>query len=129
MIIEPLVIARGAALALLLAVPAALANVMIAAQDDPSGPLLNLTLLVMLAGFIAGGFGAGHEATREAARHGALAGVTAFVLVQVIGILGRLDRGDDIALGSIIFLGLLAASAGTLGALVGARQKAGRARS
>ena len=126
MIIEPLVIARGAALALLLAVPAALANVVLAAQDAPSGPLLNLTLLIMLAGFIAGGFGAGYEATNEAARHGALAAVAAFVLVQVIGILGRLDRGDDISLGSIIFLGLLAAVAGTLGALAGARPKAGR---
>ena len=127
MIIEPLVIARGAALALLLAVPAALANVMLGADAEPSGPLLNLTLLIMLVGFVAGGFGAGYEATQEAARHGALAALAAVVLVQIIGTLGRLDRGDEISLGSIFFLGFLAACAGTLGALGGARRKAGRA--
>lgn len=127
MIIEPVVVARGAALALLLAAPAALANVTLAAQDPQPGPLLNLTLLIMLAGFIAGGFGAGYEATHEAARHGALAAVAAFVLVQAIGILGRLDREADISVGSIVFLGLLSAVAGTLGALGGARMKAGRA--
>lgn len=127
MSIEPLVVARGAALALLLAVPAALANVMLAAQDPQPGWALNLTLLIMLVGFVGGGFGAGYESRSEAARHGALAALVAFVLVQVIGSLGRLDRGEPIAVGSIIFLGLLAAVAGTLGGLGASRRKVRRA--
>lgn len=126
MSIEPLVVARGAALALLLAVPAALANVMLAAQDPQPGWALNLTLLIMLIGFVAGGFGAGYEASSDAARHGAFAAVAAFVLVQVIGTLGRLDRGDEISLGSVIFLCLLAACAGTLGGLGASRRKVRR---
>lgn len=127
MTIEPLAVARGAALALLLAVPAALANVMLAAQDPQPGWALNLTLLIMLVGFVGGGFGAGYEASTEAARHGALAALAAFVLVQVIGTLGRLDRGDDVSLGAIIFLGLLAACAGTIGGLGASRRKVRRA--
>lgn len=125
--IEPLVVARGAATALVLAAPAALANVVLANQDPKPEALLNLTLLVLLVGFFFGGALAGREAPSDATRHGALAALLAFVLVQAIGILGRLDRGDSIKVGGIIFLGFLAACVGTLGALVGARRKAGRA--
>ena len=125
--IEPLVVARGAATALVLAAPAALANVVLASQDPKPEALLNLTLLVLLLGFFFGGILAGREARSDAALHGALAAVLAFVLVQTIGVLGRLDRGDSIKVGGIIFLGFLAACVGTLGALFGTRRKAGRA--
>lgn len=127
MTLDPLVVARGAATALVLAAPAALANVMLANQDPKPEGLLNLTLLVMLVGFFSGGVLSGREARADAALHGALAAVLAFVLVQTIGILGRLDRGESIQAGGIIFLGFLAACTGTLGALVGARRTAGRA--
>ncbi len=126
MIIEPLVVARGAATALVLAAPAALANVVLANQDPKPEGLLNLTLLVLLVGFFSGGVLSGREARSSAAQHGALAALGAFVLVQAIGILGRLDRGDSIKVGGIIFLGFLAACVGTMGALIGARRQAGR---
>lgn len=126
MSLAPLVVARGAATALVLAAPAALANVALSAQEPKPAALLNLTLLVLLVGFFSGGALAGREATEDSARHGAAAALVAFVLVQVIGILGRLDRGEGINLGGIIFLGFLAAMAGTIGAMLGARRKAGR---
>lgn len=126
MIIEPLVVARGAATALVLAAPAALANVVLANQDPKPEAMLNLTLLVLLVGFFSGGVLSGREARVNAAQHGAVAALAAFVLVQTIGILGRLDRGDSIKIGGIIFLGFLSACVGTLGALMGARRKPGR---
>ncbi|MCB0971291.1 MAG: hypothetical protein KDA97_07210, partial [Acidimicrobiales bacterium] len=85
---------------------------------------LNLTFLVLLAGFALAGFLAGREAPGQAAKHGALAAAATFALAQVIGILGRLDRGDGLALGQIIIVGLLAACVGTLGAQAGARRRA-----
>jgi putative membrane protein (TIGR04086 family) len=124
--LDQLVVARGAASALVVAAPAALANVLLASQDPKPKGALNLTLLVMLVGFVVGGFVAGLEARRDAARHGAAAGFAAFVLVQVVGVLGRLDRGDPINLAQIVIVGLLAACAGTVGAQLGARRRARR---
>lgn len=126
MTLRRIVVLRGAAAALLPAAPAALANVMLSAQDPKPVGLLNLTLLVMLIGFFLGGLLAGIEADHDAARHGAVAALVAFVIVQLIGLLGRSDRGDPIQLGAIIFLGFLAAMAGTLGALYGVRRNARR---
>lgn len=126
MTLERLVVARGAAAGLLLGAPAALANVVLADQDPKPGALLNLTLLVLLVGFVLAGALAGREATHDAARHGAVAAVFAFVPVQLIGILGRLDRSEAVSAFGILFIGFLAATAGTLGALIGARRQAGR---
>jgi putative membrane protein (TIGR04086 family) len=124
--LDRLVVARGAASALVVAAPAALANVVLAAQDPKPRGALNATLLVILLGFLVGGFVAGAEARREPARHGAAAGALAFVWVQAIGVLGRLDRGEGINLAQIVIIGLLAACAGTAGAQLGARRRARR---
>ena len=124
--LERLTVLRGAAVALVPGSIGALVNVVLAAQDPKPAAWLNLTLLLLVVSFFLGGMLAGREATHDAARHGAAAGVVAFVPLQLIGILGRSDRGEPILLGSIIFLGFLAAVAGTLGALVGARRNAGR---
>lgn len=121
-----LTVLRGAAAAMVPGAIAALANVVLAAQEPKPGLWLNLTLLVLIASFFLGGHLAGREAPHDAARHGAAAGVVAFVPLQLIGVLGRSDRGEPVQLGSMIFLGMLAAVAGTLGALVGSRRRAGR---
>ena len=121
-----LVVARGAATALLFGAPAALANVTLAAQDPKPTGALNLTLVAMLVGFLLGGFLAGLEAGHDAARHGALAATAAFVLIQLIGILGRLDRGEPIRPASIIVFGLLAACVGAAGSQPGARRRANK---
>jgi hypothetical protein len=124
--LAPLVVARGAATALLLAVPASLANVVLSAQDERSSGALALTFLVLMAGFFSGGWLAGSEAPADGARHGAVAAVVAYVPVQVIAVLGRLDRDAGIAVGSIIVYGLLAAIFGTVGGRVGTAQRTRR---
>lgn len=121
-----MVVVRGAAAGALLAVTAALANVVLADQVPKPRALLNLTLLFLLLGFIVSGISAGLEATHQATRHGAAAALSVFVPVEIIGVLGRLDRGEGVSLFAMLFIGLLASSAGTLGALLGARRKARR---
>ena len=54
--------------------------------------------------------------------HGTAAALIVFVLVQVIAVLGRLDRGDGISIVSIVFTGFLAAAAGAGGGTLGARR-------
>lgn len=121
-ILERLPVLRGGAVALLPGSVAAVANVVLAAQEPKPAALLNVTFAVIVAGFVLGGYLAGREATHDSARHGAAAGLTAFVPIEAIGLLGRADRGDPIQAGSIVFLGLLAAVSGTLGGLFGARR-------
>ncbi|QXC62341.1 TIGR04086 family membrane protein [Aquihabitans sp. G128] len=122
--VDLLTAARGAAAGTFLAVPAALANVVLSAQDadDRSAVLSIVTLLVLLLGFVLAGFAAGRLATFERARHGTAAALIVFVLIEVIAVLGRLDRGDGVSLGSILFTGLLAAAAGAAGGTLGARR-------
>ena len=119
-----LVIARGAAAGLLVATPAALANVVLADQDPKPKGALNATFLVLLVGFAVAGALAGREASSQPAKHGAAAAAATFAVVQVIGISGRLDRGEGISLNQIIIVGLLAACVGTLGSRLGARRRA-----
>ena len=121
--ISGLVVARGAATALLLAMPAAFASVVLSDQTPKPRGAINLAFLVLLVGFAVGGWLAGREAPGLTAKHGALAGFAAFVPVEVIAILGRLDRGAPVSLPQIIVLGLLAACAGTVGARLGARRR------
>lgn len=117
---------RGAAFALVIATPAALVNTWLSEQDPKPAGLLNLTLLAMIVGFVVGGHVAGGEATHDRARHGALAGLIAFVPVEIIGLLNRIGRGDRVSLGSVLFLAMLAAVAGTIGALIAARRSTPR---
>lgn len=124
--LSPLVVARGAATALLLAVPATLANAVLAAQDERSSALLALTFVVLLAGFFCGGWLAGDEADHDGARHGAAAALAAYVPVQVIAVLGRLDRDAGVAPATIVVYGFLAAIAGTLGARLGTNRRTRR---
>lgn len=119
-----LVVARGAAAGLLLATPAALANVALADQTPKPKGALNATFLVLLVAFALAGWLAGREAPTRAAQHGAAAAAACFAVAQVIGIGGRLDRGEGVALGQIIVVGLLAACVGTLGARLGASRRA-----
>lgn len=120
-----LVIARGAAVGLLLAVPAALANSVLADQTPKPKAALNISTLVVFVGFALAGWLAGREAPGQRAKHGALAALAAFVPVEVIAVLGRLDREAGISVVAIVFVGLLAACLGTMGASVGGRKRKG----
>jgi peptidoglycan/LPS O-acetylase OafA/YrhL len=118
-----LVVARGAATGLLLAMPAAFVNVVLADQTPKPRAGINLSFLVVLIGFMVAGWSAGREAPTEPAKHGALAAAVVFVPVEVVAVLGRLDRGDPVSLGGIIIVGLLAACVGTVGARIGGRKR------
>lgn len=118
-----LVIARGAATGLLIAMPAAFVNVVLADQTPKPRAGINVSFLVVLLGFVLAGWSAGREAPVEPAKHGAIAAAVAFVPIEVIAVLGRLDRGDPISLGGIIIVGLLAACVGTVGGRIGARKR------
>lgn len=126
--ITKLAVARGAAMGLVVAVPAALANVVLAAQDPKPQAAINLSFVVVLLGFLVAGFAAGLEAPERATAHGARAALVAFVPVELVAILGRLDRGDPISPVGIVFVGLLAAGAGWIGARLGGARRARRER-
>lgn len=122
MSIDRLVVGQGAAYGLLLGVPAALVNVVLASQEPEPKGALNGTLLALLVAFAISGYMAGKAAPDATAVHGALAGLVTFALVQVIGVLGRLDRGDGVSIGQIIVLGAVAAAIATGTSGVGARR-------
>ncbi len=124
-----LLLARAAAIGLLIAVPAALANVTLSDQDPKPIGALNLTLLVMAAGFVVAGAVAGMQVASDAAKRGTLAAMVVFALVQAVGLLGRLDRGDPIRPVGIVLFGLFAACLGALGGLWGAGRRARKERS
>ncbi len=117
-------VARAAAIGLLVAMPAALANVALAGQDPKPVGALNLTFLVMAIGFFLAGLVAGSSFATAAAKRGATAALVAFVLVQLVGISGRLDRGDPIRPVGIVIFGLFAACVGAMGGQFGAARRA-----
>lgn len=121
--ISGLVIARAAASTLIIVMPAALANVVLADQTPKPKGALNFTFLVLLVAFFVGGLVAGSEAPEQIPKHGALGAFAAFVPVQLVGILGRLDRGDPVSAFSIVILGLLAACIGTAGAQLSLKRR------
>lgn len=123
MSVDRLVVGQGAAYGLLLGVPAAMANVVLASQDPKPKGALNGTLLALLVAFAVSGYMAGKAAPDTPAAHGALAGLLTFGLVQVIGVLGRLDRGDGVSVGQVVVLGLVAAVVATATAGIGARRR------
>jgi hypothetical protein len=120
------VVIRGAAGGLLIAMSAALANVVLADQHPKPHAALNLTFLGLLLGFALSGFVAGYEATHDIARHGAFAALVAFIPVEVVGILGRLDRSERIAPLGIVIVAFVAAVAGMAGSSFGAAVRARR---
>lgn len=124
--VSGLVVARGAATGLVIAMPAAFANVVLADQTPKPRGAINLSFLVVFVGFGLAGWLAGREAPGQTAKHGALAALAAFVPVEVVALLGRFDRGAAISIFGIVFIGLLAACLGTIGASVGGRTRKGK---
>lgn len=123
--IVPMVIARGAASGLLIAMPAALLNVVLANQTPKPRAGINLSFLAVFVGFGLAGWLAGREAPGSAAKHGALTAIAAFVPVEIVVILGRPDRGAAATAFALVFTGLLAACIGTIGANIGSRKRKG----
>lgn len=115
-------VAVGAASGLIIAMPAALTNVVLVARDPRPVALVNVTLLGLALGFALAGFTAAREVRTDRHRRGVIAALGAFVPVEVVGILARVDRGAGLSVGSILLLLVIALAMGSLGARVGARR-------
>jgi putative membrane protein (TIGR04086 family) len=123
--LDPPTILAGAAAALALVVPTAIAVLIVDRGDDDGSAWTLLALAVFLAGFFLGGAVAARRAPHLPLAHGAIAAATAFLVVQVVGTARRLAAGDDVTWVLIVFNALVAASVGLLGALVAGRRRPG----
>ncbi|MBV6508807.1 MAG: hypothetical protein JJLCMIEE_01873 [Acidimicrobiales bacterium] len=74
-------------------------------------------LLIVLAGAV-GGFVSGRRAPDSPLLHGAVASASAYLLVQGIGVIRRLIAGDPLNWLSYLYLAVLMATCGMLGALL-----------
>ena len=87
-------------------------------SDDGDGDATGIVaafFFVVLAGLAAGGFVAGSRRPEAPLTHGILAAVVAYAVVQGIGLVVNLARGDDVSLVAIVFNAGLAAAMGLLG--------------
>lgn len=119
----------GALWCLALAVPAAVVQGVLA--DDDTGTdqsaWVFVALLAIVVAYLLGGAMAGRRALDAPFVNGAAAAFSAFAVVQVVGIIVRVVRGDGVSPVALVFNALLAASIGTVGAWFGARRGAAAA--
>lgn len=117
------VVFAGAMITLIIAVPAALLSGLL--SNDGGGTdqsnWVYLALLAIIVAYLLGGALAGRAIPTAPFINGAAATLLAFTIVQGIGIILRLSRGDGVNIIALIFNGLLAASFGTVGAWLGLR--------
>lgn len=119
--LDPRAVLFGAVVSLVIAVPPAVLAQIQSDRDALEGSNWVLALFaVVLIAFVAGGYAAAKRTRREPLVNGALAAVAAFVVVQGYGVARRLADGDEIRWFGILFAALLAASCGTVGAIVAA---------
>ncbi|MBI2703701.1 MAG: YrzE family protein [Actinobacteria bacterium] len=104
---------RGAVLA---GVIGATASILGRNLSTDSTSQLALTV-ILLVGLVLGGFAAGREAPRYAFTNGALASFLAFAVVELIGVVSQIARGQAYRLNpfGIVFLGVLSVSCGVVG--------------
>lgn len=96
----------------------------IQATLSPRGVINGLLFGLILFLCAAAGYGAARLAPDRPLPHGAAAGALAYGLVQAIGVVLRLARGEDLAPVAYVYLALLCATCGMLGALLGRRMMA-----
>ena len=122
-------VVQGAAAGVLVVGPlAGLSVLLVDTESDSSGGLGGVFFIAILAGFALVGWLAGRAAPRVPLTHGAVAAVVAFVVVQVTVLLIAFVAGHDSDVNpfALVFGALMAASAGTLGALISTRRRRGR---
>ena len=119
---------QGILTALVLALPAALLNVLVVDQEGRSSPWKFALWFVILFGAAAGGFAVLRLSRTATLVHAASAGFWTYVLVQGIGVVRRLFAGQPISWLAFPFLALLMATCGMLGgALVRRWEQTGHA--
>lgn len=118
-LVDPPAVAVGALVTLAVAVPAALLAQTLDATgrvDDDSAWLLVL-FLVIVGAMVAGGYAAAIRRPDAPLTNGALAALTAYALVQTIGIIRLLAAGDPVTWAALPVFALLAAASGMTGGL------------
>lgn len=109
----------GALVTLVMAVPPAVIAQVQSDRDALEGSNWVLLLFALvLVGFMIGGGVAARRDPGNPLVNGAAAALVAFAVVQGFGIVRRLADGDDIRWLGIAFAALLAASCGTVGAIL-----------
>ena len=112
-------ILRGAGYALSWVVPVGIVNQVAHAHD--AGGIVFVSFLLIIVSFAFGGYATARELDDQPLQHAAVAAIVAFAVVQLVGIVIALARGNSVNLPGIVLTGLLAASAGVLGGLLAAR--------
>lgn len=119
----------GAAVTIVLAVPPAVIGLLLSEDDTMEGSswVPFLFAWIVLSFFI-GGWVAARGQPHAPLAHGAFAALTAYVLVQGVGVVRHLISGEDLSWLSIAFSALLASSTGTLGGIMANWLRARRSR-
>ena len=114
---------RGTVTALVVALPAAVFNQLLVASGDieEGSPVALFFWVLILFGAAAGGWGVLRLCPDAALAHAAGAGALAYVIVQGIGIVSRLWRGESLSWVAYPLLALLMATAAMLGGMFGRR--------
>jgi putative membrane protein (TIGR04086 family) len=115
--IDMTAVARGALVALVIAVPAVIAYNALA-----PGAGRSLAYIATIAGFGVGGYVAGTDQPRRGLSHGGLTGLAAGLVVILVGAVRRSAMGEPVAWSSQPFLALLASSSGAIGGYVAFRR-------
>lgn len=113
-------VARGAAVAVGLALPVSLVGLVVVGGDDS---IVFAFLVLVLVGLSAGGYVAARRVPGAPLLNGAAAAVGAFALIQAVGIVRRLATGDTVSLPSVAFAAFLAYCCGLLGGAVASRRR------
>ncbi len=117
--IHPPAVAIGALVTLAVAVPAALLAQTLDATgrvEDDSAWLLVL-FLVIVGAMVAGGYAAAVRRPDAPLTNSALAALSAYVLVQSVGIIRLLASGDSVTWAALPVFALLSAASGMTGGL------------
>jgi hypothetical protein len=101
-----------------------LQTVLIHGKTISKGSGVNLVIFgVFLFLTAVAGFGAARQVDHDLAQHGAAAGAAAYVIVQGIGFIHHLILGDHQDVFGYVYLALLSATCGMLGAMLERRQR------
>jgi putative membrane protein (TIGR04086 family) len=113
----------GAIVAIAVCLPiSVLGNVLI---DDPEhSSATTLVFAAVVVGFAIGGFAAASRSSEMPYSTGAIAALTAFVLIEIVVVIARVIRDDDIQVTVIVANAFFAYGAGLLGGALASRRAA-----
>lgn len=122
--LRPDAIGRGAIVTAVLCGPLAIINSLAqSGRDSPSSSVGALFSLLILMSAAAGGWVAGRRAPGRALPNGAAAAALGYLVVQAVGLVVAATTGgiDGLALLGIVYLSLLMATCGMIGAAIANR--------